>query len=224
MANVDLSASKVVALIGALLLIAESIGMIFTGINLAQVQIAQTQGLGILNIVFGIIGLLAAAILILAIQIIEIKQIPIPYEWWLLFCIGGAVLILWLIAGNFGYASITTSIILILTAGVIELLADKKDYLASQIVALIGAIWVIYNSILFFIVQAGSIGVNAISYMIFGLICGIILILTMIEKVDIKIPYEWWTVLIIGWLVFTWVNVTAGIVILVAFILILMDY
>ncbi|MFX1448245.1 MAG: hypothetical protein ACFFCG_08915, partial [Promethearchaeota archaeon] len=59
---------------------------------------------------------------------------------------------------------------------------------------------------------------------IIGIIFAIFLILTLYEKIDIKIPYSWWVVLIIGFVVVTWVSGVSGTIIMVAFILLLMAY
>jgi hypothetical protein len=51
-----------------------------------------------------------------------------------------------------------------------------------------------------------------------------ILLLTLFDKIDIKIPYSWWVVLIIGFVIFTWVSGVSGTIIMVAFILLLMAF
>lgn len=205
MAKVDISASGVVALIGALILIAESVLYI--------------QSLRLFGVIFGIIGIVAAIIIILTIQIVEIENFPIPFEWWSLLLVGGLILILFLVAGNFMTTAVTGAI-LILIAGIIEFLAENKDYLASQIVIFIGSILTIFGSILLF----ASMNALNIFLGILGLIAGIILLLAMLENVDIKVPYDWWIILIIGFFIFTWVYSLAGTIILVGFVLFLMDY
>ena len=59
---------------------------------------------------------------------------------------------------------------------------------------------------------------------VLGIIFAIVLLLTLFDKIDIKIPYSWWVVLIIGFVIFTWVSGVSGTIIMVAFILLLMAY
>ena len=115
---------------------------------------------------------------------------------------------------------LSVSIEFIILAAIIEILSQKKSYTASKIVALVGAGWLIYESIMFII--GGNI--TQIALAIVGIIFAIILLLTLYDKIDIKIPYSWWVVLIIGFIIFTWVTLVSGTIIMVAFILILMAY
>ncbi len=103
------------------------------------------------------------------------------------------------------------------TAAILEFLSQKKSYAPSKIVAVIGAGYLIYESIMF--ILRGNIALAIV-----GIIFGIILLLTLFDKIDIKIPYSWWVVLIIGFVIFTWVSGVSGTIIMVAFILLLMAF
>jgi hypothetical protein len=199
--KVGISASRVVALIGILILIRDCIDYFFTGYWLA--------------ILLGIFGLIIAFVVFDSLEIIDFKKLKIPYIWWVLLIVGGVLILFEFLVGPSYLAGI-----LVITAAIIEILSQKKSYTASKIVALIGSCWLIYESIMLII---GG-GITSIALAIVGIIFAIILLLTLYDKIDIKIPYSWWVVLIIGFVIFTWVSYVSGTIIMVAFILLLMVY
>jgi len=199
--KVGISASKVVALIGILILIRDSVFYFYT-----------TDWVAIL---FGVFGLIIAFVVFDSLEIIDFKKIKIPFIWWVLLIIGLVLILFEYLVGPSYLAGI-----LVITAALLEFLSKKKSYTASKIVALIGAGWLIFESILF--IMSGSI--SLIGRAIVGIIFAIILLLTLYDKIDIKIPYSWWVVLIIGFVIFTWISGVSGTIIMVAFILILMAF
>jgi len=194
---VGISASKVVALIGSLLLIADSVNLILT--------------FNLLNIFFAILGFIGAGVIILSLKIVDIPKIDIPYEWWILLLVGGVLLVLYLL-GTLATTLLTGTIVILIAAGV-EIITEKKNYAASQLVAIIGAFLTILFSIM---------SMNVLTIII-GIICAVLLILAMLDSVP-QIPFSWWVVLILGFVVFTWAEPIGGTVILIAFILMLMSY
>ncbi|MHA1104690.1 MAG: hypothetical protein ACTSPN_03090 [Promethearchaeota archaeon] len=196
--KVGISASKVVALIGTLILIRDSISYFYTTFWLA--------------ILLGIIGLIIAFVIFDSLEIIDLKKLKIPYIWWVLLIIGCLLILFEYLVRSSYLAGI-----LVIIAAIIEILSQKKEYAASKIVTLVGVCWVIYESIMF--ILGGSIALAIV-----GIIFGIILLLTLFDKVDIKVPYTWWVVLIIGFVIFTWVSTVSGTIIMVGFILILMAF
>ena len=196
--KVGISASKVVALIGTLVLIRDSIFYFPTGHWLA--------------ILLGVVGLIIAFVIYDSLEIIDLKKLKIPYIWWVLLIIGCLLILFEFLVGSSYLAGI-----LIITAAIIEILIQKKSYTASKLVTLIGACYVIYESIIF--ILGGFIAIAIV-----GIIFGIILLLTLFDKVDIKVPFTWWVVLIIGFVIFTWVSPVSGTIIMVGFILILMAF
>lgn len=196
--KVGISASKVVALIGALVVIQVSIAYFYSG--------------NVINILYGVIGLIFVAIIFMSLEIVDLKKANIPYYWWILLIIGALLILFGYLVGS-GYLAG----ILVLIAALLELLSQKKTYSASKIVALIGACYAIYESIMLFL--SGSIALAIV-----GIVFAIVLILTLPAKIDVIIPYAWWVVLIIGFVIFTYVANDSGIIIMVAFILILMAY
>ena len=203
--KVGISASKVLALIGTLILIRDSIFYFPTGHWLA--------------ILLGVVGLIIAFVIFDSLEIIDLKKLKIPYIWWVLLIIGCLLILFeYLVAAQSGvWTASYLAGILIIIAAIIEILSQKKSYTASKIVTLIGACYVIYESIIF--ILGGSIAIAIV-----GIIFGIILLLTLFDKVDIKVPFTWWVVLIIGFVIFTWVSPVSGTIIMVGFILILMAF
>jgi len=201
--KVGISASKVVALIGALVVIQVSIGYFTTG--------------DVLTIIYGIIGLIIAAVIFISLEIVDLKEVKIPYLWWVLLIIGALLLLF-----EFSVGPSYLGGILVLIAALLEFLSQKKTYAESKIVALIGACYLIFESVMLFL--SGS--TTSIALSIVGFVFAIILILTLQNKIDVKIPYTWWVVLIIGFVIFTWVTPggVSGTIIMVAFILILMAF
>jgi len=202
--KVGISASRVVALIGTLVLIKMCIDFFFTGAWLA--------------ILLGIIGLLIAFVVFDSLEIIDFKKLKVPYIWWVLLIIGiGLLLFEYLVRNSF---TLFLAGILMIIAAVLELLSQKKSYTSSKIVALIGACYLIYECIIYILNGNALLVASAIV----GIIFAIILLLTLFDKIDIKIPYAWWVVLIIGFVIFYWVTAISGTIILVAFILLLLAY
>ncbi|MBY9004800.1 MAG: hypothetical protein KGD73_12565 [Candidatus Lokiarchaeota archaeon] len=204
--KVGISASKVVALIGTLVLIRDSIYYFNT--------------LHWLAILLGIVGLIIAFVIFDSLEIIDLKKLKIPYIWWVLLIIGCLLVLFDFLVGaepSIVWNASYLAGILIIIAAVIEILSQKKEYVASKIVTLVGACWVIYEAIIG--ILEGNIAVPIV-----GIIFGIILLLTLFDKVDIKVPYAWWVVLIIGFVIFTWVSTVSGTIIMVGFILILMAF
>jgi hypothetical protein len=129
--------------------------------------------------------------------------------------------------------------ILILLAGIIELIQTKKEWKASKIFTLLGAGFAIYDCILIFMLYGDVEDGELFTYGFFGLIAVIILLLTIQEWVDIKIPFTWWGLLVVGLFIFNLVSSIAnfygnsedyavagfgGTILLIAFVLHLKDY
>jgi hypothetical protein len=146
-----------------------------------------------------------------SLEIIDFKKLKIPYIWWVLLIIGVLLLLIEYVVGPNWLAGI-----LIIIAAVIEILSEKKPYPASKLVAIIGAAYGIYEAVMDFL--GGNVAIAIVT-----IIFAIILILSL-TGIDIKIPFSWWVVLIIGFVIFTWCYQVSGTIIMVAFILILMAY
>ncbi|MEJ2277846.1 MAG: hypothetical protein P8Y70_08885 [Candidatus Lokiarchaeota archaeon] len=201
--SLGITASKVVSLVGILVLIREA------------VILFQKTDLG--SILFGVLWAVFAALIFFSLNIINLPKFKIPYRWIILLVIGAVLLVLAIF-----FTKTYLSATLILIAFLLELLSEKKTYVESKIVVLIGACIAIYESIMLIISTDPS---NVVAG-IFGIIFAVIILLSLQQQVDVKVPYVWWIILISGFVIFTWVNFigVAGTVIMVGFILILMAY
>jgi len=196
------------------------IGMLYTlALGIAYFYAAAAVPLYVL---WGIICLVIAFLIFVSLEFIDFGPLKIPYNWWIIL-IYGIVMILfaYFFIGNYLPA------ILLCLAALIDFLMQKKPYKASKMVAIVGAGFGIYECFVLFM-SGGAINIlNGI----FGLILLVILLLIIFDVVDFKvIDYSWWVVLIIGFVIFTWVSPFAagvvtgygGTIILIAFLLIIL--
>ena len=176
-----------------------------------------------LYILWGIICLVIAFLIFVSLEFIDFGPLKIPYQWWIIL-IFGVVLVLfaYLFIGNYFPA------ILLCMAALIELIMEKKSYKASEMVTLVGIGFSIYECFALFL----SGNLISIINGVFGLILLVILVLLIFDVVDFKVlDYSWWFVLLVGFVVFTWVSPLAagfpvvgygGTIILIAFLLMLL--
>ncbi len=201
----DLTAVKLLAFIGMLFLGADAITYFYAA------------GTGTeLYVLFGIIELVFAIVIFLGLNYWKLIPIKLPFTWWLLLIIGIVTILFGFF--NADYPAVTASWFagtIVTMAALIDLLGEKKGWKASKMIALLGAAFGIYDCIIIFMgfgdylpkPVPASFSLNAV----FGLILAIVLIIIIFDFVDIKIPYEWWVLLIIGFVFFTWVAGSAGI-------------
>ena len=200
---------------------------------LAFIGMLSTLALGIsyfynagtdpLYILWGIICLVIAFLIFVSLELIDFGPVKIPYQWWIILIFGVVLLLFaYFFIGNYLPA------ILLCMAALIELIMEKKSYEASKMVVLVGIGFSIYECFILFLSGVAIIVVNGV----FGLILLIILLLIIFDVVDFKVlDYSWWLVLLIGFVIFTWVSPFAagfpvvgygGTIILIAFLLILL--
>jgi hypothetical protein len=98
-----------------------------------------------------------------------------------------------------------------LLAVIVELVTEKKDITASKIILLFGIAFGIWDCVAIFIGYTAGAEIFLVNA-IFGLILAIILLILVLDLVDIKIPFTWWVVLIIAFVLFYWI--TPGAIIL----------
>jgi len=205
--RVGISASKVVALIGTLMLFWESYGTF------------RTQE--VIPILIGIVGIIIGLIVFMSLNIFETTKVNVPYEAWLLLLIG---LVMAFLFYSFVGSYLGGSLIAI--AGVVEGISENKKYTASKIVCVIGALWALICDAILHGILSGN--VERVIWGAIGIALAIILLLTMQSKINIHLPYSWWTVLIIGFILSMFVpgllQGYGGIIILVSFVLMLMAY
>lgn len=237
----NLNSSKIVALIGTIFLFLYSITMIISGI-ISMYQPRYTILVYFYQVVFGVIQFFFVYVFfVLIFEFNIIKNEHVDYHW-IPLLIGGVLVtfftFLMPIEYYYGDTLINNPLgvilyyirplpgILLIIAAVLEILTKrKKDINIPKVLSLIGVaitfievINVIYRSIVnsFF----DRISTNEVIMAILALIFAFILLL-IISKIDIKIPFNWWVVLIIG-IVIIWTSVLGGVIIIAVVILILL--
>ena len=235
----ETSPSKFIALIGVLFMIFEAIAYFYS---------SDPETIFIL---YGLLELIFAAVIFLSLSLIGLWKIKIPYFWWLLLVFGFILVIFDFLAADKGFFNPFMVLfdftyfpaILILLAGLIELIQQKKEWKASLILTLLGAGFAIYDCILVFAFYddpgLGDGDGQFFTFGFFGLIAVIILLLTIQDWFDIRIPFTWWGVLTVGFIAFTMLTPYAniygrieeypvagfgGIILLIAFVLQSKDY
>jgi len=205
--RVGISASKVVALIGTLMLFWESYGTF------------RTQE--VVPILIGVLGIVLGIIVFISLDIFQTTKLNVPYEPVLIFIIG-------LITAVLFYSFVGTYLggSLIAIAGIVEGFSENKKYTASKVVGVIGAFWALICDAILHGILTNNI--ERIIWGAIGIALAIILLLTMYSKVNIRLTYSWWIVLIIGFTLTMFVpgllQGYGGIIILVSFVLMLMAY
>ena len=205
----DITPSKFVAFVAVLVLIREAIQYFSSSVSHVLVH--------------GVVDLIIAAVIFISLQIVNLRKVKIPYKWVILLILGAILLLITtLLKFVFQYSEVLyLGPTLVLLAFLIEFLDQKKSYNASKIAVLVGSCIAIYESIMIFLTYSNIIVVNGI----FGVIFAVGLILSMWDKIDIKIPLTWAVVLTAGFVIFTWISPNylgvAGTIILLGFLLML---
>ncbi|MFX1503479.1 MAG: hypothetical protein ACFFDH_21125 [Promethearchaeota archaeon] len=185
------------------------IGMLYLGFDAISYFYGSSISGNELWVLYGIIELVFAIVIFLGLNYWEIMPISLPFTWWILLIIGVVTIIFGFLASSISYwaGAIVTS------AALIDLLAEKQGWKASKMMALVGAGFGIYDCIIIFMGMGnwvGTVPTSVILNGVFGLILAIILIIIIFDLVDIKIPWDWWVLLIIGFVFFMWVGGSAG--------------
>lgn len=238
------SASKVVALIGTIFLILYSITMIISGI-VSMYQPRYTIILYFYEVAFGVINLFWGYFLFESFEFVSFRKEHMEHHWIPLLILGVIVTFstftmpinMW----TYDIYTDTISInplgvildniyplpgILLIIAAVLEILPKKKkDINIPKVLSLIGAgitiievINIIYLSRVYSFLNFTPGLIKAT----FALIGVIILILSM-SKINIRIPFNWWVVFIIG-IVVIWCSLLGGVVFMCVVIVILLKY
>jgi len=188
----------------------------------------------LIHYLLGTLLLAIAFAIFLTFELVDFGPLKIPWKWWIMLIFG---VVLVLIAYFFDPVPIPYFVeyeylpgILLLIAAIIDFVMQKKPYKASKMLALVGAGFTVYECFVLFLSGSPILIVNAV----FGLILIILLIILIFDFVDLKIlDFSWWVLLIIGFVVFTWISPNAagypvlgygGIILLIAFLLNLKDY
>lgn len=212
----EITAPKIVAFIAVLILCGESVNA-FIGYTT-----------NIWDLIFGIISIILAIVIFISLEFIDLSPVKIPYKWFISLILGIVLVVLafFTSSGFFGTFKPYLGGTLLITVALMEILGEKKNIVHSKFVAIVGAGFTLYECINIFILYAPSAA--TIINPIFGIIVAVILIIITLDLYDIKIPFNWWVVLTIGFIVFTWVSPLyagiAGTVIMISFILIILGH
>jgi hypothetical protein len=217
-------AAKVVALIAALMIIREGIALFWASVGPPLIA---------LNIFYGIMEIILAGILIIVLNIVNfgVKFFQKLYLWWVILIIGALVIMFEIFASGFSVLTAATTGmllggVLVIIAAILEFMTGKEKMKASQLVALFGAAYTIFEVVILFL----SPTIQNVYHGIIGIIFVALLLISMQNKFDLKIKYEWWVVLIIGFVLYSWVHTgfaafgVGGTIVLISFILMLLTY
>lgn len=215
-AKVTVSAPKLVASIGCLVMIYEGILYLLL-IN----WYGSWSNTDPMFLVAGLANLVAGIILFLVINPMGLNiDIKIPYVWWLLLAIGAGILFVDFLINGLVYSSILGTTyywggLLVGIAGLLEwnLIPEKLGLSHSKFVMLIGSAMVIIIALLSYSF------LSVWMYVAIGL--SVLLILAIF---DVAIPYEWWLVLGIALAIFMLIHPASGVVLLVGYLLVQLDY
>jgi hypothetical protein len=198
------------------------IGMLYT-ILLGITYFYAVTPFTAIYVLWGILCLLIAFLIFLAMDLISFGPLKIPYKWWIILIFG---IVLVLFAFFFGGSYFPA--ILLLLAALVEVIMEKKPYKASKLVLLVGIGFSVYECFMIFIFSGNALFiVNAV----FGLILLVILIILLFDLIDLKVlDYSWWIVLLIGFVIFIWVSPNAvgivagngGTLLLIGFVLMML--
>ena len=225
------------------------IGMLYLGLDAISYFYAAGTGTEIL-VLYGILELVFAMVIFLGLNYWELIPIKLPFNWWILLIIGVVTIVFGFLDENAVANSWFTGTIVTMAA-LIDFIGGKKGWKASKMMALLGAAFGIYDSIIIFMgfedyetFTTTTVPAMFVLNAVFGLILAILLIIIIFDFVDIKIPYEWWVLLLIGFVFFIWVMNSAlimagflilggtevvivgwsGWLLLIAFLLLVLDY
>ena len=191
-----LSATKFLLYIGILFMIADAIFMFYAS--------ADPNGLFIL---YGILEIVLAAVVFLSLDLVSLGPVKIPYKWWILLIVGAILLVFGILVYPIaGYQYVFFSGTIVVMAALLEFLLPKKEWKASKIMLLLGIAFAFYDCILLILGYADTGSKVALTNAIFGIILLVLLILAFQDWFDAKIPFTWWTVLTVGFVIFMWVS------------------
>ncbi|MFX1276654.1 MAG: hypothetical protein ACFFAT_16655 [Promethearchaeota archaeon] len=233
------TAPKVVALIALLMVFKEGVNNWWIGYHLLPFPIGFGYGtIGVLQLILAAILMIAIIATVVDLKIAFLKKL---YHWIPLLIIGGLMLILefsgvlwngvaaWqgvAVAGELQIGAILGGL-LVLIAALIEILLKWKENLSvAKILTLIGVLCALVDVILLGVgVSNGLVDqTSGIYYIVVGIICMVLLLLIIQNKVNVKLKFAWWLILIIGFIFFTWyTGAITGIIILIAFIVMIRE-
>jgi hypothetical protein len=160
----------------------------------------------ILLIFFGIIMLAFVILIFISLDLIGLGPIKLPYWWWLMLIIGGVMILFDWLWGGWPIQYLNGSLVIL--AVLMELVGDKMKLEGCKFMVFFGVLFGIWDCITIFINPLAT--PIAIVNAVFGLILMVILLILVFGFFDIKIPFTWWVLLIIAFVMWTYVAGFAG--------------
>ncbi|TFF98687.1 MAG: hypothetical protein EU547_00795 [Promethearchaeota archaeon] len=239
-------ASRIITLMAALAIILQGNTAFWTnGVNsFVPGAPPGTNIFFVLNIICGVFLYILGVIIILMIGIVEIsikylEKIEILeklYRFEFIFVFAGLTILFEVLSTLYLepnipitiYLSVLLGGVLLVIAAILEIIKDKDVIKPSKFVCLFGCGYSVVEAIILFITLPlafsnywdGSVAIIVV----------ILLLLSLFEKIKF-IPYEWWMVLILGFILWGWVNPVGsisgggvgGTLVLISFILMLIE-
>jgi hypothetical protein len=208
----ELTAPKIILIIAMLFMFAEAIMYFYltdpllTGDNLL--------------ILFGILNLVFVFVIFISLDLVGTGPVKIPYFWWLMVIFGVLLIVFsYLIADFWGYGILIAGLgfaglagvapyltgSLVLLAVIVDIMPKLKDMKANKTFALFGIGFTIWDCIVILMQSAAATAI-AIVNAVFGIILAIVLLILVLDLIDIKIPFTWWVLLTIAFVIWTFVS------------------
>ncbi len=188
----EMTPTKLVLIIAMLLIFAQGIAYFYAFALLPLL---------VMLIFYGILCIVFAVLIFISLDLIGLGRIKLPYFWWLMLIIG-ALLILFDYLNGGTYLNGTIVILAVL----MELIGEKMKLEGCKFMIFFGILFGIWDCVTMFIGGVPLSIVNAV----FGLILMIILLILLFDFVDIRIPFTWWVLLIIAFVMYQFVSPLAG--------------
>jgi hypothetical protein len=229
--RLELSPQKTVSLIAMLFIFLEAVFFFWMGIDKLLFTLVEFILVGLL-----FFALLATIIDLKSEKLAFLKKI---YHWLFILIVGLVVLLFELIHNNMDIMRLLNggfllASILTILAAILELLAEKKESInPTKVVLLLGVVWAVIEGVVLFInvsqgtpAAVGDAAYNlnqATYYGVIAIICAVLLLLVLQDKINVKLKLDWWLVLIVGFVMYQWVEPgVAGTFIMIGFILMIM--
>ncbi|MFX0022266.1 MAG: hypothetical protein ACFE9S_08055 [Candidatus Hermodarchaeota archaeon] len=187
----EMTPTKLVLFIAMLLIFAQAIGYFIAALLLP------------IAVLYGILCLVFVAVIFISLDLIGLGPVKLPYWWWLMLIIGVLLIVFDLINGG----SYLTGTIVIL-AVLMELIGGKIKLEGCKFMVFFGVLFGIWDCITIFL-NSAALPLEIVNA-VFGLILMIILLILVFDFFDIRIPYKWWVLLIIAFVMYTFVQGSAG--------------
>ncbi|MFX1383954.1 MAG: hypothetical protein ACFFBP_16075 [Promethearchaeota archaeon] len=226
-------APKIVALIAALLTILTGSNLFWQGVHNIAINILFGS-----LIFYGIMLCILGVALILILDILDfgkprlkkIEEVEKFFRWEVLVIFFFLILLfeaLSLLIGwdptNLPNRTRVLSSLLVLTATILEYLRIKDyEIQPSKLVAVMGIIFTLLDIALLITIPIDTSPIAIFWDTCVGIAVIIFLSLSMVDAIKF-IPYQWWMVLILGFIIYGWVGQNGGSLILISFILMLLE-